>query len=309
MFKQLAYLFLFTALIVGVMSCGGKQKTDFGIQYEVHTKGSGKKIQEGDVITLQFNLYGKSKGKDTLLQSSYGSPQPFEVPYQAARKDWFSQSLGLVTEGDSLSLYVPLDSILRGAPKPDFIDAKTDGRFTLKVAKVISADEHNKVMQKRMEEMQQQQVAMQAEMEKQMEIQKPIDEEIIKKYIADNKLKVTRTEAGLYYVITSAGSGDSPQTGQMVDVHYKGSLLNGDVFDSSEGKPPLAFAYNTGGTIKGFDAGVGMLKKGGKATLIIPSHLAYGTQGAGDKIKPFSILRFDIELVDIKPAQTPTNSQ
>ncbi len=308
MFKQLVYSFLFTALVISVISCGGKQKTDFGIQYEFHTKGGGKKIQEGDVLTLQFNLYGKSKGKDTLLQSSYGSPQPFEVPYQAARKDWFSQSLGFVTKGDSLSLYVPLDSILRGAPKPEFLDAGTEGRFTLKVANVMSADEHTKIMQKRMEDMQKQQAEMQAQMEKQMETQKPVDEELIKKYIADNKLKVTRTESGLYYVVTSAGSGDAPQTGQMVDVHYKGSLLSGEEFDSSK-ENPLSFAYNTGGMIKGFDEGVGMLKKGGKATLIIPSHLAYGPQERGEKIKPFSILRFDIELVDIKPAQMPTNQQ
>ena len=87
----------------------------------------------------------------------------------------------------------------------------------------------------------------------------------------------------------------------MVKVHYTGKLLDGTVFDSSvERGQPAEFPLN--GVILGWTEGLQLIKKGGKAKLVIPSSLGYGDRGAGDKIAPFSPLYFEVELLDIMPA-------
>ena len=110
-----------------------------------------------------------------------------------------------------------------------------------------------------------------------------------------------KTPSGLFYKIETSGSGDSPTQGQNVSVHYKGSLLDGTVFDSSyKRKEPIGFAIGVGQVIKGWDEGIALLSKGAKATLIIPSHLGYGPNGAGGVIPPNATLKFEVELVDFK---------
>ena len=110
-----------------------------------------------------------------------------------------------------------------------------------------------------------------------------------------------KTASGLFYKIETSGSGDSPTQGQNVSVHYKGSLLDGTVFDSSyKRKEPIGFAIGVGQVIKGWDEGIALLSKGAKATLIIPSHLGYGPNGAGGVIPPNATLKFEVELVDFK---------
>lgn len=103
--------------------------------------------------------------------------------------------------------------------------------------------------------------------------------------------------------ITAAGSAEKPKATDTVKVKYTGKLLDGTVFDSTttRGDQPTEFPLN--GVIAGWTEGMQKLGKGGKATLWLPSGLAYGNQGAGDKIKPGATLVFDVELVDIvKPA-------
>lgn len=110
-----------------------------------------------------------------------------------------------------------------------------------------------------------------------------------------------KTASGLFYKIETSGSGDSPTQGQNVSVHYKGSLLDGTVFDSSyKRKEPIGFAIGVGQVIKGWDEGIALLSKGAKATLIIPSHLGYGPNGAGGVIPPNATLKFEVELLDFK---------
>ena len=99
-------------------------------------------------------------------------------------------------------------------------------------------------------------------------------------------------------MITQTTDGEKPIPGQTVMVHYTGKLMDGTIFDSSEGKDPLSFALGRGQVILGWDEGIGQLKKGEKATLFIPSYLAYGDRSPSPKIPPHSILIFEVELVD-----------
>jgi len=95
------------------------------------------------------------------------------------------------------------------------------------------------------------------------------------------------------------GTGPEAKVGDKVKVHYTGTLFNGTQFDSSVGREPFEFEIGKGSVIKGWDQGVPGMKIGGKRKLTIPSDLAYGESGSGDKIPPSSPLKFDIELLGI----------
>lgn len=130
------------------------------------------------------------------------------------------------------------------------------------------------------------------------EDQKEIDEALIVKYIADHQLDATRTPTGLYYVITDSGTIDRPTVNSDVSMYYTGTLLDGTRFDgrTAPADPlelPLAW------TILGWQEGVPYYGRGGKGTLLIPSHLGYGEDGSG-AIPPDAVLRFDIEVVDFQ---------
>lgn len=109
------------------------------------------------------------------------------------------------------------------------------------------------------------------------------------------------TESGLRYKITVENPrGKSPEAGNTVKVHYTGYLLDGTKFDSSVDRgEPIEFPIGTGRVIPGWDEAIMLLKTGEKASLVIPSELAYGARAAGP-IPPNSILKFDVELIDIE---------
>ena len=109
------------------------------------------------------------------------------------------------------------------------------------------------------------------------------------------------TASGLRYNILQKGTGKQATKGAGVSVHYKGQLLDGTVFDSSyKRKQPIDFSVGVGQVIAGWDEGIQLLQVGDKARFVIPSHLGYGSAGAGGVIPPDATLIFDVELMDVK---------
>ncbi|WP_309608680.1 peptidylprolyl isomerase [Flavobacterium sp.] len=110
-----------------------------------------------------------------------------------------------------------------------------------------------------------------------------------------------KTESGLRYKMIQKGSGKKAENGKTVSVHYEGSLESGKVFDSSyPRKKPIDFKLGQGQVIEGWDEGIALLQVGDKARFVIPSHLGYGSRGAGGAIPPNATLIFDVELMDVK---------
>jgi len=106
-------------------------------------------------------------------------------------------------------------------------------------------------------------------------------------------------DSGMQYKILTQGSGKKPKKTDTVVAHYKGTLLNGTVFDSSYARnQPLTFGLNR--VIRGWQEIIPMMPIGSKWQVFIPYDLAYGSQGAGRMIKPYETLIFDIELVGVK---------
>ncbi len=143
-------------------------------------------------------------------------------------------------------------------------------------------------------------MVMQERQEKQLE-------EEYKDYIAENeaflennkeKEDVTTTETGLQYKVVALGEGPKPGFRDTVLVHYVGKLINDTIFDSSVARgEPAEFKVST--LIKGWSEGLQLMPLGSKFEFYIPQELGYGTRGAGQEIKPFSTLVFEVELLDI----------
>lgn len=129
---------------------------------------------------------------------------------------------------------------------------------------------------------------------KDTEDQATADNTIIQKYISDHGLSATATGSGLYYVMTSQGTGAQATANSYVTVKYKGYLTDGTTFDQNS-----SYSTRLTAVIQGWQEGIPLFKKGGKGMLLIPSALGYGASAAGS-IPANSVLIFDIELLDVK---------
>ena len=120
------------------------------------------------------------------------------------------------------------------------------------------------------------------------------------KFLAENAKRdeVTVTESGLQYEVITEGEGEKPSQASTVRTHYHGTLIDGTVFDSSYDRGEPA-EFPVGGVIAGWTEALQMMSVGSKWRLTVPYSLAYGEQGAGGAIGPYSTLVFDVELLSI----------
>ncbi len=276
-------------------------RTKKGVLYHIFRSTDTTRVRLSDVIT--FNFVQKTD-KDSVLTSSYASSGPVKIQIQR------SQNVGdlmdifpLFNQKDSAVVKVPLDSLFKGHKdqRPPFLAKSRYLVFNLKINRV----------QKLADAI--------AERNAQMEALKTAERVAITKYVTDQKLTVLTTSTGLSYVITQPSDKQKPVIGDTVFVNYVGHTLEGKVFDTSvEGVAKMAGVQQAGRTyeplkviigetpiIKGWDEGLLLLNEGSKATFVIPSDLAYGERGAGEDIKPFTPLVFELEMVKVKHPAKP----
>lgn len=120
-------------------------------------------------------------------------------------------------------------------------------------------------------------------------------------FLAENGKRdgVKTTASGLQYEVLTEGTGASPKATDTVEVHYRGTLIDGKEFDSSY-KRGETIQFPLNGVIPGWTEGVQLMKEGAKYRFFIPSKLAYGSRGAGGVIGPDETLIFDVELIKVR---------
>src|SRR5690606_10520638 len=225
-------------------------------------------------------------------------PIPNQLQESEFKGDW-THALKYLTAGDSAVIKVSIDSLkafLNGQQQlPPFMDGRKHLVYEVKIVSVKS----------------QQQV--QEELKNKAQAQNEIDDKLMQEYFAKNNLNPTKTSSGLYYIMEKEGTGATPTRGQAVTVNYTGRTLDGQVFDSNTDPAlghvaPFTFALGTGHVIDGWDEGVALMKKGGKAKLFIPSSMAYGEMGREPMIPKNAILMFDVEVTDIAEGVNPNGN-
>ncbi len=124
--------------------------------------------------------------------------------------------------------------------------------------------------------------------------------EAAKTWLTENAKKegVVTLPSGLQYKVVTAGEGATPGPEDIVKVHYTGTTIDGTKFDSSHDRgEPAQFRVNN--VIRGWVEGLQLMQEGTKMMLFIPNDLAYGERGAGNIIKPFETLIFEVELIEV----------
>jgi len=285
-----------------------------GTEYRIYKRENGRYVRRPAVPATGDATYSKRIGqvlalhleyrtaKDSVLfrsrQQQMGFPVRVPLPGEV-RKGTLEEAFALLQAGDSAVFRFNADSLsLKTTGQPVSPQIKKHGKTMTLFVKAVAIQSEADAMAAQQKDMQ----GMQVKIQQQAEKQKPVDDKLIQAYLQKNHLQAQKTTLGTYYVITQPGAGPKPQAGQTVTVRYTGSLLSGKVFDSTDkhGGTPLDFVLGRGQVIPGWDDGIAQLPKGSKATLLIPSGQGYGSRGAGADIPPNAILRFDVELTDVK---------
>lgn len=259
-------------------------KTEHGYRFVNYTNKPGAKAIPGQTIVVHVDTWvGDSLMADTRSLGSAREYKMFEkdrlpkdrVPplYDAAL---------MMAEGDSASVFQPIDSMIRSI-LPPALKSQQEVRYNIMLLKVITAE---------------QQEALKNENTKKLETVKNQTTQLANAFKAGTIKDLKKTESGLQYIIHDMGAGAKIQKNESVKAHYYGCLTDGTPFDNSfERNEPLPFTTAVGQMIAGFDEGAQLLHHGGKATLFIPYQLAYGEAGTpGGPIPAKADLVFYIEM-------------
>lgn len=295
--KKVIIALSLTAIITNVYAqkpgktADGFTVMESGLAYKMLYDAPGdRKPQPGDFmeLTITGKLNGTSVGDSTIFSTNdMNNGKPVEYQAQQANfKGDLMEGIFLMSPGDSGIFRVSIDSLMKVNATSAAPWMKKDAGQTLsyhvQLISVKSAAERDKA-------------------------QKETDEKLLKEFFAKNNIKPTQTESGLYYKIDKQGTGIKAGMGDTVVVNYTGMSMEGKKFDSNVDPQfshvePFKFSVGMGQVIRGWDEGFQIFNKGTKATLYIPSYLAYGKGNPNPGLPENGILVFDIEMLDVKPA-------
>lgn len=289
--RYIAYTFLVSVFFV--FGCKSSKKltnkeqvfktTQNGIRYKIVKDVAGKQYPKvGDFVEIHI----KTSFEDSLIfdsrTQSGNQPVKFPVMEPSFNGD-LSEVVPLLTVGDSAVFFVAVDTLKAAKQKlQPWMEEGKEVQYSIELASIQTAAEAEA------ERLAKAEAAGNPEK----------DDEALQAYFKKNNIQPQKAAAGLYYLIKDATDEQKPLSGQTVSVNYTGRLLNGSIFDSNKDKDSFTFILGRGQVIRGWDIGIALLKKGEKAVLYIPSHLAYGANSPTEAIPPHSILIFDVELVD-----------
>ena len=286
--KYCLWLLATHTLVASVFAQNEFQVTPKKLYYKIIPTGSGPYIPVTGVAL--FHL--EQKVNDSVIFSSFGKGPSVMKMGKINKADEYYGIFRKLRAGDSVvSLNLANDMLQnKDLVLPDFIHPGDSLYQCFKIGNVFKTEqEFNTFMAK----------------EKNRKLL--AEQELIRQHLKEKNITAQKTKLGCYIRHIKKGSGPLAVKGSAVSVRYTGRLLSGIVFDTneheSEQKPLLDFETGKNSVIAGFDEAAGLLQKGGRCEIYIPSVHAYGEAGAGDAIPPNSVLVFEVELVKLKTPQ------
>ncbi len=297
--------FLLLAGALGLTACESGDGSGFitskaGNRYQLFKEnGSGDLPKAGEFAYFQASI--STDGDSVLLDTrTTGGDAPVLKIAPDTVQD--AQQIGPVEDvlrymrvGDSAIVRVSLDKY---PTKPPGMENDSVMVYKVVTTEIISEDEFNSRQAKLQEEAM---AAQNAIRERGKDIE-TFAEDIYNQYKAGTLEGIQTTPSGLKYIIHEEGTGPQAQVNKGVVVQYLGKLVSdGRIFDQSfERGQGIPFPLGQGRVIPGWDEGIALLKEGARASLFIPSELAYGAAGAGSDIPPNSELMFYVELEEVQ---------
>jgi len=288
--NRLKKIILFFILVVQFSCNSGnldiQKKKKNGLQYGFYSEHKDKPSpQIGEGMELKLKYYTES---DSLLFSSDEVSENFRMECKPAayRSGSIEYALRKLRIGDSARFYILADSFFIKSAKtqiPLGVKKGSKLRFEVKLVNIIPKVQIEKERAEFVEK-------------QRMEEQKMIDD-----YLKNKNIQAEPDVSGMFFIEIKKGKGKKTVPQRKVLVHYTGSFLSGEIFDSSFSRSiPLEFTLGIGEVIPGWDIGISKMNEGGKAKLIIPAHLAYGEKGYKALIPPFSTLVFEVEVIKVE---------
>ncbi len=282
------------AAIVLLASCNQYQTTPSGVKYKLTAGGSKEKLKQGQFV--KYNLEYKT-GKDSVLQTSYGHiPTYMIVDTAKAGKHSFFELIRMLSPGDKVEFVLSVDSL----KKLGFIEynnvfkAKDLIKGRAEIIKTFPS-----------------QIEALADVQKEQDAEKAKEIKELKDFTDKKGIKTQSTTSGVLVEITNPGEAQKADSGKQAQVMYKGTFLDGKVFDSNMdknkpgGSQPLSVNIGGQSVIKGMDDALRLFGKGGKGRLFIPAMLGYGPY-PNPPIPAYTSLIFEIEVLDVTtPAPQP----
>jgi peptidylprolyl isomerase len=261
-----------------------------GLIFIEEKKGRGAHPKNGEMVSVNLSV---SLPDGTKIFSTEDRGEPYEYQYgENFDTKGLEEGVGMLRKGGKARLIVPHQLAYGAEARGQMIPPFSTLVYDVELVSMRSKEAYDK-------ERKEQQAKQQAIVDQRKKSEKAQRDA----YLRENNITVEPTASGLYYIETEKGTGPQAMPGNTVHVHYTGRLLDGTVFDSSVDRgEPFPFKLGGGQVIKGWDEAIAMMNKGGKATLIIPSEIAYGTRDS-ESIPSYSTLVFDVELVDVEEAE------
>lgn len=291
MYMRSILLLLVMSLLVA--ACSETEKTPSGQEFTYIRKGKGEPGRGGEYILLNMSY---QDGKDSVwFTSARANSNPVLLPIldsvPQSLKDGVREIFQMLRLEDSITFKVRAKELFTQtwqADVPEGVDSSSYFTFYVGVKEIMNADRLNEFQREYYEK--ENARAQQLERE-----QLGRDTLAIEAYLNGLGIKAEVTPEGVRYVVKKLGNGPKPEVNQQVKFHYVGTLLDGTEFQRST--DPVTYPLNN--LIKGWQVVLSKLPAGSKATLYVPSGLAYGPQGSPPVIPPNANLIFEIELLDV----------
>ncbi len=267
------------------LDLSGYEKTESGLYYKFHVKNEdGQKSKSGDMITL--TMVHRSEN-DSVFYSSSDYSYPYIVTMMKSRSaPDFYEALGMMAERDSATFIFDSETYYKNTFQttelPPYIKKGSKMLFDIRIIDFKTKSE------------------MAYEQMKMIEGTIKNEEKAIQEYLKKNNIKTESANSGLYYVELNEGTGKRAEEGSLVRVKYTSKILkSGNLVESTyKDGNTKEITLTPGYVMPGLIEGISMMKEGGKALLIIPSHLAYGASGS-ENVPPNSSLIYEIELLEV----------
>jgi FKBP-type peptidyl-prolyl cis-trans isomerase FkpA len=256
----------------------GYDKSESGLYYKMYKISKDTiKPKIGDWVSLEMKYTYNVKGKDSVLFDSkkqMGTPVRFQIPRSDFKGDIY-EGIRMLSPGDSAAFIISADSLFlrtfKMAKRPPMIDSSSFINFFVHLLTVDSPQSLEKK-----------------------------EGESLQSYISTNKITAQPSATGVYYIENTPGKGIKIDTGLEVKVQFKVSLIDGkQIFSTYERPEPVSFQYGKKFDTPGLEEAIGLMKKGTKATVIVPSKMAFGEQGRGTIVPPYSTIVYNVEIIDV----------
>jgi FKBP-type peptidyl-prolyl cis-trans isomerase len=287
------------AVIITMMaaSCSkysGFKKSDSGIYYKfyVENKDSLKPV-EGSILTMNIVYRMEIDGKDSIFFNSADLPRAFEI--NLAKSEFVGdiyEAFSMLHKGDSATFIINANDFFTKTAKyptlPEGVDSTSMMYFDVKLLNAETMEERQKAE------------AAKAEKLKNEEAGK------IQSYLTANKVTALPTESGVYIITQNPGAGRGIQKADFVKINLTVSSITGEkIFSTLDNDRPITFEFGQPFDTKGFDEAIATMKKGTKATVVVPSAMGFGEKGKKDMsgkdiVAPFSPIVYEIEVIDLK---------